>query len=222
MDGNDVLDQGVVRSLLNPPEKSIFQSEECQHSWANCRHLTFEKPLLRAWDDMSGSQPDLVDNCMRSRAPRARLDTYNLRQDSLRVHVDHKRRESTPYISFTDSPDAIRDLINMRSKNRGKQTVTAINPKVRLAAGLPILDIATEMKHYGVEDPYNKNNQYYSHHYLCLWEVGKEEIVSHWAWEQLARNGNWYEEIVLPAFESHDQQKNPAAVKARVGGFWSW
>lgn len=56
------------------------------------------------------------------------------------------------------------------------------------------------MEYYDVADPYNKTNEYYKDHYICLWEVTDKEIVGHWQWEDLVENENWYEEIVIPAF----------------------
>lgn len=59
------------------------------------------------------------------------------------------------------------------------------------------------MDHYGVKDPYGKSNQYYIHHYVCLWEVPEQEIIGHWEWNDLAPNENWYNDIILPAFREN-------------------
>ena len=50
-------------------------------------------------------------------------------------------------------------------RNRGNQTLTAIDPNTRLRKGLPILDVAAEMDHYNIQDPYRKSNKYYNGHY---------------------------------------------------------
>lgn len=76
---------------------------------------------------------------------------------------------------------------------------------------LPILDIAAEMAHYGVQDPYGKSNQYYVDHYLCVWEVSKQEIIGHWRWEKLAADGQWYENIIQPAFRKQNRQIEPSS-----------
>ncbi|KAH8797576.1 hypothetical protein F5882DRAFT_287173, partial [Hyaloscypha sp. PMI_1271] len=55
-----------------------------------------------------------------------------------------------------------------RASRRGPQTLTIINPNTRIVDGLPILNVRTEMDHYGVKDPYRKSNQYYIDHYLYL------------------------------------------------------
>jgi hypothetical protein len=87
------------------------------------------------------------------------------------------------------------------------QTLTVINPKVRVANRLPILDMAAEMSHYGVPNPYGRT-MYYRNHYLCLWEVTEPEVIGSWAWDDLAKEANWYEEIILPAFKEHDLRLN--------------
>ncbi len=56
------------------------------------------------------------------------------------------------------------------------------------------------MEYYDVANPYNKTNEYYKDHYICLWEATDKEIVGHWQWEDLVENENWYEEIVIPRF----------------------
>lgn len=199
----DILDHRTVRALLG-------NSEQRQHPWPNYHSLDFSKPLLRTWDANSGSKPDTVGQCMKSRAPRALLNTYEHRKQSLTIHVNHHVWTPTPYISFTDSPAAVENLIYMRA-HRGTQTVTAINPRARREKGLPILELHDEMEYYGVEDPYHRNNQYYHNHYLCLWEVTEDEIVGHWTWSEIVQTKNWYNEIVLPAFQEHDAQTEPPA-----------
>lgn len=91
----------------------------------------------------------------------------------------------------------------MRIERRGTQTLTVINPNVRVTNRLPILDMAAEMSYYGVHNPYGKS-YYYKNHYLCLWEVAEAEVIGSWAWDDLQKNANWYNEIVLPAFKEHD------------------
>jgi hypothetical protein len=40
---------------------------------------------------------------------------------------------------------AIQKLANYRKGRRGTQTITVINPNTRIAKGLPVLDMMTEM-----------------------------------------------------------------------------
>jgi len=198
---NPVTNQHKVSSLLSPESRIVFVTEEQLHPWSTDRSQTFDTPLLRTWDHCSGSQPD-ENGCMMSRAPHQRLDTIESRTTSLTTHLNHKEWTPTPYISFTISPAAIQELATFRSqrKNRGVQTLTVIDPNTRLRDHLPILDVAAEMDHYKILDPYGKSNQYYVDHYVCLWQITKREIVGHWQWDDLITNEDWYEQIIMPAF----------------------
>lgn len=138
---------------------------------------------------------------MMSRAPEMRLDNPESRKASLAKHLDHRNWTPGPYISFTNSSTTIENLAQMRVDKRGPQTLTVIDPNNRIRNGLPVLDIAVEMDHYDIPDPYGKSKEYYVNHYVCLWQVTKAEIVGHWGWSSLADNKNWYREIIIPAFE---------------------
>ena len=105
------------------------------------------------------------------------------------------------------------------SKRRGVQTLTVIDPAARLKNGLPILDVAAEMEHYCIPDPYNRGSKYYINHYVCLWEVTEEEIVDHYEWEELAKTTNWYEEVIIPAFRKSSGGKKPNSAPTRVSAF---
>jgi hypothetical protein len=224
-DENRILDRNAVKNLLNPPASplslaGIIRTEEQSHPWRvisipshPTRSRSFEMPFLRIWDRCSASKPD-DNNCMLSTAPRQRLDTTESRIDSLANHLDHKIWADTPFISFTISAVAVESLANMRAtRHRGAQTLTVVDPNVRLAAGLPVLDVLAEMKHYDIADPYNNGGEYYHDHYACLWEVSAREIVGHWEWDGLAVHGNWYDEIVMPAFrEFRDKHTPPGRV----------
>lgn len=190
--------------LLGPkPAFPSIRYEEQLHPWSVNKSQELHCPLLRIWDSKSGSQLR-KDNRMLSRAPYQCLTTEEARKTSLATHLDHQIWTRTPYIFFTKSPSAIKELATRRSmkRNRGYQTLTVINPAARLRNGLPILDVAAETKHYGISDPYNKGSEYYVDHYVCLWEVTKEEIVGHYKWKDLVQNKNWYEEVVMPAFRA--------------------
>ena len=68
--------------------------------------------------------------------------------------------------------------------------------------GLPILDLAAEMEHYNIPNPYGKRVQYCVNHYTCLCQVMENEIIGHWNWDELAAEGDWYEDVIMPAFRS--------------------
>ena len=141
---------------------------------------------------------------MRSRAPRQRLDTRESRKNSLVIYINYRIWEPTPYISFTTSPAAIEEQADQRaSRQRGLQTLTVVDLNTRIIDRLLILDVLTEIDHYRVKDLYGKSNQYYIHHYICLWEVPEQEIIGHWEWNDLAPNENQYNDIILPAFREN-------------------
>jgi hypothetical protein len=148
---------------------------------------------------------------MLSRDPRRPLRTWESRKEALKTHANHRIWDPTPFISFTTDASAIGDLAEMRTERRGMQTLTVINPNVRVRDRLPILDMAAEMSHYGVCNPYGRT-LYYRNHYLCLWEVTEAEVIRSWAWDDLMKKANWYKEIVLPAFKEHDLKLNCATL----------
>jgi hypothetical protein len=160
------------------------------------------KPLLRVWDTFSGSIPS--GNRMLARRPREELATNDARKTSLTLHANHKNHEvPTPYISFTSCPHAAKRLANKRINEgrRGDQNLVVIDPWYRLQHGLPILDMAKEAEWYGIDSPYREN--YFTDHYVCLWEVTPAEVVGTCRWDELCRDNGWYENIVMPAFERH-------------------
>jgi hypothetical protein len=157
---------------------------------------------------------------MLSRSPNQRLDTEKACKDFLATHLDHKNRTATPCISFTKSASAIEDLAKFRmSRRRGDQTLTVIDPIARLKSGLPILDVAAEMEYYRISDPYNSGGRYYIDHYVCLWGVTEEDIVSHYEWEELVKITNWYEEVIIPAFRKLSERRRPESAPTRASVF---
>lgn len=211
------MNSDTASKLLHPP----LTSEEELHPWKLNRFSPFKVPFLRVWDCFSGSRPNET-NCMKSRAPRERLDTFESRKNSLTIHVNHKEWTPTPYISFTTSKAAVQLLAKDRTERRRRQqTLTVVNPNVRIKKGLPILDISAEMDHYGVQDPYGMSNQYYKDHFLCLWEVLEDEIVGHWEWDDLVANARWYEEIIMPAFKAHDARMKMKSLDDEILGLSS-
>ncbi|GJN84547.1 hypothetical protein PLIIFM63780_008104 [Purpureocillium lilacinum] len=223
MPTREPLDALTVRKRLYPEAGQTggddqAECEERRHPWLKQQAPT-DKPLLRLWDWASGSQPD--ESGMRAYASRKRLDTAGTREKTLAQHIYYGNKEPTPYISFTSLPKAIEKLARRRdtNKNRGPHRLVAINPGVRRAKGLPVLDVGAEMEHYGIEDPYC-DSDYYENHYACLWEVTPEEIVGQWTWKKLMKNNkeDWYKEIVLPAFQQHNNAFTKRSEPTDVGG----
>lgn len=200
MDESPHLNSHIAQTLLGTEISSMFSNEEKLHPWHANRCQPFTQPFLRLWDCYSGSQPD-SEGRMLARAPRHRLDTAESRRYSLTTHINHGIWEPTPYISFTTSPAAVEDLAELRARrgNRGSQTLTVLDPNIRLKLGLPILDVAAEMDHYEILDPYGKSNRYYVNHYACLWEVTEGEVVGHWQWDEINKTENWHQNIIIPA-----------------------
>ncbi|KAF2806328.1 uncharacterized protein BDZ99DRAFT_523786 [Mytilinidion resinicola] len=205
----NILDKFTVFDLLNGASPDL-STEERLRPWRHNRSHSFRLPLLRIWDTFSGSQPD-EHNKMNSRAPNKRLDNIESRRTSLATHINHEDWMPTPFVSFTSSPAAVNELAEWRKLRRGDQTLTAIDPSIRISNGLPILDLAAEMEHYDISNPYGKKDQYCIDHYVCLWQVTEDEIISHWKWDELAASENWYEDIVMPAFQNFSQSSIPKA-----------
>ena len=212
-----VLDRVKVRNLLNRASSAASTSttEEQLHPWYSSCFSSFNLPLMRLWDSKSGSQLDEKKR-MNSRAPRERLDTTTSRERSLAIHINHANWTHTPYISFTSSPTAIEELAEWRQPKRGCQTLTVIHPNTRLRNGLPILDFAAEMKHYNVRNPYGGQNKYCKDHYICLWQVTEKEIIGHWNWDELVESGNWYEDIIMPAFREFSKYSDLSVIMDKL------
>lgn len=139
---------------------------------------TIDQPLLRLWDHYFDSRTT-PEVSMTSSAPDRHLDTHDARKSSLTIHINHQDWRPTPYISFTTSPAAIRDLADMRAWSGGPHTLTVVDPRPRLTKGVPTLQVAAEMKHYNIQDPYGRQGQFHTDHYLCLGKVSADEVVGH-------------------------------------------
>ncbi|KAI2472867.1 hypothetical protein F4781DRAFT_292442 [Annulohypoxylon bovei var. microspora] len=213
-----VLDRKAALNRLYSENNQLFQDEENLHPWRVLYSRLFQDPLLRIWDNNSGSRP-AKDNRMMSRAPEMRLDNAKSRKASLTKHLDYSKWTDGPYISFTTCPVAIKELAKMRlDRERGAQTLSVIDPKSRIMNGLPILNVATEMDHYSIPDPYDKGKEYYTNHCVCLWQVTETEIVGHWDWDSLANSENWYENIIIPAVDKWRENNQLEFHKLAVKG----
>ncbi|KAF1936633.1 hypothetical protein EJ02DRAFT_358689, partial [Clathrospora elynae] len=89
----------------------------------------------------------------------------------------------------------------------------------RLMNGLPVIDVTAEMAYYSIPDPYQRGNEYYRNHYVCPWVINEEEVVGSWEWGKLATNEDWYEEVVVPAFNKFKKEKEPGPTTACASTF---
>ncbi|KAI1480703.1 hypothetical protein F4774DRAFT_376920 [Daldinia eschscholtzii] len=192
---NSNLDQKETLDLLFYDELGYHSTEEISHPW---RVQGPEGPLLRFWDEKVGSE--LIDGSMKARAPRQRLHDRESRVKFLTTHLDYRDWTPTPFISFTTRQDEIENLAGRRIYTTEK-TVIVIDPHTRLKKGLPIIDVEAETKHYRIEDHYPGSKDYARGHYMCLWEVTKDEIVGSWKWDDLKDNKNWLEDIIMPEYK---------------------
>jgi len=106
----------------DPVWKHFHEGDACYDSW--------DRPLLRTYDSLSGSIPDFEEHDrMLARAPRMRLDTEQNRKEVLAIYADHKKWEDTPFISFTNDPQALERLARGRTEAglRGNQNIVVID-----------------------------------------------------------------------------------------------
>lgn len=200
-----------------PTNADPFEAEETQHPWEGGLPpwQIVPGPLLRTWDEKSGSQPT-GDNRIMARAPDMRLSDRETRRATLANHLNHRIWIDGPYVSFTSSVTNLERLARTRARNkyRGPQTITAINPNIRTRNGLPILNVETEMGHYNIPDPYDGHIGTYGDHYVCLWQVTEAEIIGHWQWSELEGDPEWYQNVVLPAYNESEDAAQPTAGQA--------
>lgn len=164
-----------------------------------------DSALMRTFDKKSGSRPNTKWRIL-ARSSKMRLDDEEIRKQTLTTHADHAIWSDTPYISFTNSPRAVQELIEMRqTRPRGPQKIVVVDPLVRLQLGLPILSYIEEMAYYGIESRYDRD--YWQNHYLCLWEVTPQEVVGIWDWTKLREASNWYKDIIEPALQLRREER---------------
>lgn len=224
-----LLTHGIARSLLFPEERLLSTSAEQERLWSKIwtpDHRTsspgsvldqlWDRPLVRCYDAMSGSQPCRETSRMLARGARMRLKKKKIRIKTLETHTDHKIWEDTPYISFSNCPQSLKELADYRSTRRGRglQSIVVIDPRVRTELGLLVLHYGAEMAHYQVNAPYKRD--YWQHQYLCLWEVTPAEVVGIWEWDDLRRSTNWYGDVIMPAVDRHRGLKRAVTVQRDV------
>lgn len=214
MDPPELLTSRTASSLLQPQNNGVFRSAEDKHAWArvwspgiramfpgSVLDELYDCPLMRTFDMRSGSYPG-KDRRMLARAPRLRLDNEQVRIEALTMHVDHRVRKATPCISFTKSPEKLRNLAELRNtRHRGDQRIVVIDPRLRINLGLPVLSYREEAAYYNIKARYSLD--YLQDHYLCLWEVTPDEVVGTWSWSDLRGTERWYQDIIVPALQQH-------------------
>lgn len=191
--------------MFKPRLQTAEIAEEELHAWKpSPRSPTFLCPLLRVWDCTSPIK-QMDDYSLISTAPHMRLPTAETRRMALRNHLDSTNWNDGPCISFTTSADSTEYLarIRARTRSRGPQMVTAINPNIRIQKGLPVLNMAVEMRHYQLPYPLEASASHFDDRdYLCLWRVTPAEIFGQWKWSELEDHPRWYQDVVFPAFQA--------------------
>lgn len=134
---------------------------------------------------------------MFARDPTMRLDTFEIRKETLQSHIDPTSKKATPYISFLTDPKKLEIEVQRKQDNGKTQRVTLVDPQARLRLRLPILRFADEFKHYKLYNP--TRTDVFSSHWICLWEVTPEEVVWTWDWDDLKGDPQWHQNTVLPA-----------------------
>lgn len=181
--------------------------EEDQRPWAR-KAAVVDKPLLRLWDEFSDGKPDQSNNLVSNR-PQGHLHSFRARQTALSIQVsDHGAygTPASPFIAFQGNPSELGFIAAYWNRSATDKYLTVINPNVRAANRLPTLNLLEEMKYYRASRPSARpSDAWYGEQYLCLWQVGWDEVVGTWMWNYLCDDENWYENIVYPAFLEHDR-----------------
>jgi hypothetical protein len=215
------------------------EGEEKSHSWAAPADPD-EIPglLMRTRDEMSQYQIKDPRSGFLSGSSDDLLDSYDARKLRITRHSEWGQRRKTPFISFTSShKEIVEDRVpHFQERQKDKKILdntklTLINTRARLAAGLPILRMKMELKHYKVinryGDPFKPDYQgksFYEHDYLMLFRVPQEQIVRTWAWRDIeawmTRTGRgfdgWFHSVGIPAFQEHERVRlggTPASCK---------
>lgn len=198
-------DKACAMELLQCINPFLEERGLSKHSWAESPNAAYPGPLVRVWDKFSGSHPDQSGR-MQARLPRERLGLRESRKEYLATHADYQIWEPTLFISFYTTVSSLLRFLSMRKGPSFTRKLTVINPNVRIAYGLPIVGMESELKYYKVQDLYGRDYSYYKDEYLCLWEVTPDEVVDHWNWDVLVENDHWYEDTILPAFKEYNDR----------------
>ncbi|KAI8408563.1 hypothetical protein FOFC_11508 [Fusarium oxysporum] len=189
----------VSKRLYDRTEtNSIDNLESSGHSWSPVAQAVWkhpvDKPLLRTWDDLSGSQPDGSGD-MSARASDIPLTTFEARRSSHQTHIIHRNWTPTPYISFTSSPETLKNLASQLQK---------VSPQKKASDSY----CSRSCTHWELKA-----------HHLCLWTVKAEEVAQHYDWDKLFSDPNWYHNIVRPdikRFREERQRREQEQVQHRI------
>ncbi|KAL4940779.1 hypothetical protein BDV06DRAFT_223792 [Aspergillus oleicola] len=117
-------------------------------------------------------------------------------------------RPDTPFIALQECPRCADAGMSGWTPSQGHiKTMTVVNPNVALhkKGDHQVLDLRSQLRHYGLTDVAEGHPEELGGWYIYLDQIAKEHIVGHWPWDELKDNERWYEDIVLPAFKAHEK-----------------
>ncbi|KAL1954759.1 hypothetical protein VTO42DRAFT_759 [Malbranchea cinnamomea] len=183
------------------------------HSWtAHPSQASFNLPLLRLWRSESLSVENMphFGQSLFAEKPIEYLHERETRVATLNSFVGSNNMAVTSFLGFTTNPSKLQALDvdthgngghSKRKRRRAGRILVVVEPMTRVRNGRPILNVAAEMRHYGIPVPEGKSIEFYEDQYVCLWEVPKQEVVGTWKWKELtAHDGDWYQDIIIPAY----------------------
>lgn len=153
---NISFDKACAMELLQCTHLFFEETGLSKHSWAEFPNAAYSGPLLRVWNKFSGSHPDQPGR-MLARLPREWLGSQESRKEYLATHADNQIWEPTPFISFSASASGLLRFLSRRKGASSPKTLTAMNPNVRIAYGLSMVEMESELKYHEVRDPYGRN-----------------------------------------------------------------
>jgi hypothetical protein len=191
--------------------EEIIQKPECRLLAADRKAAyLWDKPLL-FWYSYSYPHQPRKGGRMFAGNPTVRLASFDLRAQSLYLHLRGSLTQS-PYLQVCTNPEYVaKDITRYLTSGICSPRVVLIDPRPRLRAGLPIIHYDSELGRYSTRMPADVSQLreragISPDHYLCLWEITKEEIVHEWEWTDLSQSWHWYENTVEPALRKHQEQ----------------
>ncbi|EPE24917.1 hypothetical protein GLAREA_11498 [Glarea lozoyensis ATCC 20868] len=183
--------------------------------------------LWRISDDSSCSKLRKASEGLISFKDEVRLDTPERRSHHIANHADYANRKQTPFISFSSDHNEIFNKRAPESKRKQEKKKIAsvtklvmVNPKARIAKGLPLLSMMEQLEFYKITpkcgDPniYGPDN-WYRHEYLAVFSVSPDEIAGTWCWEHvekwITKNRSsfraWIEVVAAPVLKGHEEAR---------------
>ncbi|EHL01481.1 putative Cholesterol 7-alpha-monooxygenase [Glarea lozoyensis 74030] len=118
------------------------------------------------------------------------------------------------------------DYANQSKRKQEKKKIASVtklvmvNPKARIAKGLPLLSMMEQLEFYKITpkcgDPniYGPDN-WYRHEYLAVFSVSPDEIAGTWCWEHvekwITKNRSsfraWIEVVAAPVLKGHEEAR---------------